>query len=69
MPYALKEKKWTYQQIGPYNSSDFYPLLLQASEKYHDETYLKKASEIDGEKDVMVELLYKWLGKSAYTYF
>ncbi|HWI93061.1 MAG TPA: alginate lyase family protein [Flavisolibacter sp.] len=61
MPYALKEKKWTYQQISPYNSKDFYPLLLQAAEKFHDEIYLKKANEVSGEKDVMVELLYKSL--------
>ena len=58
-PYALKEKKWTYQQIGPYNSTDFYPLLLQAADKFHDESYLKKANEIKGKKDVMAELMYK----------
>lgn len=59
MPYALREKKWTYQQIGPYSSTDYYPLLLQASEKFDNENYLKKAGEIKDEKDVMVELLYK----------
>jgi hypothetical protein len=60
MPYALKEKKWTYQQIGPYNSTDFYPLLLQAADKFHDEKYLKKANEInDADKNIMTELLYR----------
>jgi hypothetical protein len=59
MPYALKEKNWTYQQIGPYNSTDFYPLLVQAADKFHDENYLKKANEIRGEKDVLTKLLYK----------
>lgn len=59
VPYALNEKKWTYQQIGGYNANEFYPLLLQAANKFHNENYLKKANEIKGEKDVMVELLYK----------
>lgn len=59
MPYALKEKKWVYRQIGPYNPDDFYPLLLQAGEKYHDETYLNKANEINGDKNAVVELLFK----------
>ena len=58
-PYALKEKKWSYQQIGPYSSNDFYPILLQAAEKYDDKNYLRKANEIKGEKDVMMELLYR----------
>jgi len=59
MPYALNEKKWTYQQIGTYKPNEFYPLLLQAANKFHDKNYLKKADEIEGEKDVMVELFYK----------
>jgi hypothetical protein len=60
MPYALKEKKWTYQQIGSYNSNDFYPLLLQAAEKFHDGNYLKKANEIKGaDTNMMTELLYR----------
>lgn len=58
IPYALKEKKWTYQQIGAYNANEFYPLLLQAANKFHDEKYLKKANEINGEKDAVTELLY-----------
>lgn len=59
LPYALNEKKWTYQQISPYNIKDFYPLLLQAAEKFHDQKYLKKANEIKGEKDVIAEVMFK----------
>jgi hypothetical protein len=59
MPYALKEKKWTYRQIGPYNSADFYPLLVQAADKFHDKKYLKAANAIKGSKDVMVELMHR----------
>jgi len=58
-PYALSEKKWGYQQIEPYNANDFYPLLLQASTKFHDQNYFTKAGEIKGSKDAVVELLYK----------
>jgi hypothetical protein len=58
MPYALNEKKWTYQQIGEYSANDFYLLLLQSANKFHDEKYLKKANEIKGSNsDVMTELL------------
>jgi len=60
LPYALNEKKWTHQQIEPYDVSTFYPLLLQAAGKFHDENYLKKVSGINTEnKDAVVELLFK----------
>ena len=58
MPYALKEKKWPYQQIGPYNSADYRPILLQAAEVYHDKKYLSNADKIKGDKDPVVELQY-----------
>ncbi|HEY6956985.1 MAG TPA: alginate lyase family protein, partial [Flavisolibacter sp.] len=59
MPYALKEKKWPFQQISPYNSADYYPVLLQAAKMYHDERYLANANKIKGDKDPLVELLYR----------
>jgi len=60
LPYALGEKKWTYQQIEPYNVEDFYPLLLQAADKFHNENYLKKTSQVNmGDKDAVAELLYR----------
>jgi hypothetical protein len=60
IPYALNEKKWTYQQIEPYKVDAFYPLLLQAANKFHDENYLKKTEKIDREdKDALVNLLYQ----------
>ena len=60
LPYALGEKKWTYQQIEPYNTEDFYPLLLQAANKFHNEDYLKKTSQLNPEdKDAVAELLYR----------
>ena len=60
LPYALGEKKWTYQQIEPYDVSGFYPLLLQAANKFHNENYLKKTSQLNSEdKDAVAELLYR----------
>jgi hypothetical protein len=59
LPYALNEKKWTYQQIGAYNADEFYPLLLQAANKFHDEKYLKKTESIKKEdKNAAIALLY-----------
>ena len=60
MPYALNENKWTYQQIEPYEANAFYPLLLQAANKFHDEAYLMKANKMnEKDKDAVVELLHK----------
>ena len=59
-PYALGEKKWDYQQIGPYNRNEFYPLLLQAATIYSDPKYLTDAAGIqDAGKDIFADLLYR----------
>jgi hypothetical protein len=59
MPYALKESKWEYQQIGKYNSSEYYLLLLQAANKYQAPVYLDKIKQIkEIPRDPMIELLY-----------
>jgi hypothetical protein len=47
MPFALKEEKWNYQQIGKYNSADFYPVLMMAYKKYHEPVVLQKAMELE----------------------
>jgi hypothetical protein len=60
LPYALNEKKWTYQQIEPYDVGGFYPVLLQAADKFHNENYLKKINRVNAdEKDVVVDLLFR----------
>lgn len=38
-PYALGKLKWEYQQISPYNTAEFVPLLLKASRVYSDRKY------------------------------
>jgi hypothetical protein len=60
-PYALGEKKWTYQQISEYNKREIYALLLQAGNKFHETIYKKYAEQkLDAEiNDLMVDLLYK----------
>lgn len=42
MPYLLKEKEWTGQQIKPYNFSEAVPFIKQASKKLNHPGYLKK---------------------------
>jgi len=60
IPYALNEKKWTYEQIEPYDAGSFYPVLLQAADKFHNENYLKKMTEMNPEdKDAVVQLLFR----------
>jgi hypothetical protein len=59
LPYSLGEKDWPYQQIERYNSSDIYPLLLQAASIYHG-NYLSKANSVVPERNrVMMDLLYR----------
>jgi hypothetical protein len=58
-PYALGEKPWTYQQIGPFKKDEFYQLLVLASNKYGDKTYADKASVIEKNDDsYLTDLLY-----------
>lgn len=60
MPYALGEKKWTYQQIVKYNKNEFAPLLFVGADKFKEPKYLTRAKAINKENsNVMNELLYK----------
>jgi hypothetical protein len=54
-PYAVGEKPWPYEQIGAYNRNEFYPLLLQAADKYKEKSYLKNFKE---GSDLMTDLLF-----------
>jgi hypothetical protein len=47
LPYALKEQKWPYQQIGGYEEKDLYNLLVVAAEKFKDKNYLALAERIE----------------------
>jgi len=61
MPYALGEKKWTYQQIGEYNKREIYALLLQAGNKFQGTNYKAYAEQKPDQEinDLLTDLLYK----------
>jgi len=61
MPYALGEKKWTYQQIGEYNKREIYTLLLQAGNKFQGTNYKAYAEQKPDQEinDLLTDLLYK----------
>lgn len=58
IPYALGEKTWNYRQIEKYNSSEIYPLLLQAGYRFNATYFLKANSMGERKGDLMVDLLY-----------
>lgn len=58
LPFATGEKKFEYQQINKYNKADLYPLLVQASQKYKDASYLEKAKQVRGSSHWMADLIY-----------
>jgi alginate lyase len=59
-PYAFGEKKWTWQQISPYNRVDMYPILLIAAQKFNDLHYLQLAKTANQDNNQwMTDLLYK----------
>jgi hypothetical protein len=57
-PFAMGEKKWDYQQISKYNKNEFYPLLVQAANKFKEPRYLTyiKSGDADG-SDLWMDLL------------
>jgi hypothetical protein len=60
VPFALKEEKWNYQQIGSYNSADYFPVLMMAYNKYHEPLLLQKAMQLEKKGvDPVQLLLYK----------
>jgi hypothetical protein len=59
LPYALGKKTWTYQQIGEYNKNNLYPLLAQAAVVYKEANYATLAGQVQTEKDVVGELMYR----------
>jgi hypothetical protein len=59
-PYALGQKKWTYQQIGKYNQNEFYLLLLQAADRLKAPSYLQQARAINQQnEDIITTVLYQ----------
>lgn len=60
VPFVVGEKEWTYKQINTYKTSDFYPLLLLAADKYKDNSYKKLAEKIkNSNKNNLIKVLYE----------
>jgi len=58
-PYALGKEKWEYQQISKYNPAEFYPILVQAGEKYKSPAYFDEAKQVKRENnDALTDLFY-----------
>ncbi len=45
IPYALGEKKWEYQQISKYSTTEIFPLLMKAAVIYNNPEYRKRAAK------------------------
>lgn len=59
IPYALGEKKWTYQQIKEYSEiNNMYFLLLEASKHYSGNTYKQALGKIKVHGVELTKLLY-----------
>lgn len=43
-PYAMEDRKWTYQQIGGFEAKSFFPLMRRAATHYQDQKF--KAAEL-----------------------
>jgi hypothetical protein len=59
LPYAVGEKKWTYQQIKPYAEWDkLYFLLLVADRQFQQPIYTRYAEKIKAKDIELLDLLY-----------
>jgi hypothetical protein len=45
-PFAVGEKKWTYQQLGEWPPQQLFPLMRRASLRYRDEKFLAMMTRI-----------------------
>lgn len=57
VPFALGEKKWTYQQLGEWPPQMLFPLLHRAAAKYRELQYQTLAARVPGLKATDRELL------------
>jgi len=59
LPYAMDQKKWDYQQIGPYEERDLAYLMILAADKFKDENYKARADKLTKYVTPLQSLLYK----------
>lgn len=43
-PYALEDRKWSYQQLGSFEPKSLFPLMRRAAAHYQDEKF--KAAQL-----------------------
>ncbi len=46
MPFLLKQKKWTFQQIRPFAHTDAFPLILSAERRYNYKDSMSQLAKI-----------------------
>jgi len=46
LPFALKEKKWPYRQLGQFPAQDLFPLIRKAAVRYPERDYKSLLSKI-----------------------
>lgn len=63
LPYALGEKKWTYQQINPYEQKELYSILAIAADKFNDKSYKAISLKLKEFETPMQNLFYKYADK------
>lgn len=50
LPYLLQQKKWTGQQIKPFNYKEAIPLLIQGAKHYHCKSCKQQVNKIAGDE-------------------
>jgi hypothetical protein len=50
IPYLRDEKEWTHKQIKSFDPAQYYPILITASVFYNDQSYVKLASTLAGDR-------------------
>ena len=59
LPFAIGEKKWSYEQISSWQPEKFAPFLRRAAVRYHEPLYEKAISKLPGLRaDERMQLLY-----------
>lgn len=56
LPYLLKEKQWTGQQIKPFDYEEALPLLIKGAENYGCKACLKQVNEIAGKDAITLRV-------------
>jgi hypothetical protein len=56
LPYLLKEKEWTGEQIKPFDYDEALPLLIKGAENFHCKVCLQQVNKIAGDNSSSLRL-------------